>query len=95
METLLVWADILHDEITGIVWYCAKNSGFFYQIVFARVMKMVSFHNFDHLRKIVFHNLNLKMMEINNKVHFLKSYFLIMRNKSTNINIPYRYANWM
>ena len=29
METLLVWADILHDEITGIVWYCAKNSGFF------------------------------------------------------------------
>ena len=29
METLLAWADILHDETTGAVWYCAKNSGIF------------------------------------------------------------------
>ena len=58
-------------------------------------MKMVSFHNFDHLRKSVFHNLNLKIMKIIDKVNFLKSYFLITRNKHANINISYKYANWM
>ena len=45
--------------------------------------------------KTVFHNLNLKMMKINNKVNFLKSYFLITRKKPPNINIPYKYANCM
>ena len=25
MEILLERANILHDEITGVVWYCAKN----------------------------------------------------------------------
>ena len=28
-ETLSECANMLHDEITGVVWYCAKNSGFF------------------------------------------------------------------
>ena len=34
-ETLLEWANILHDEITGDVWYCDTNSGIFTgQIIF-------------------------------------------------------------
>ena len=38
---------------------------------FTRVMKMVSFHNFDQLRQMS-HNLNMKAMKIINKVNFLK-----------------------
>ena len=43
MQTLLEWANILHDEITGIVWYYAKNSGICtVHIYFNRVIKMMS-----------------------------------------------------
>ena len=54
---------------------------------------MVFCHNVDHWEKDVFHNLNLKMMKINSNVNFLKPYFLITRNKPSNINIPCKYEN--
>ena len=76
METLLEWANILHDEITGVVWYYGKKSRIFtFQIFFTRVMKMESFHNFIIWGKCEFHNLNLKIMKINKKktVNFLIS----------------------
>ena len=53
METLLEWANILHDEITGVVCYCAKTPGILAVHIFVtRVIKMMSFYSFDHLRKM-------------------------------------------
>ena len=44
--------------------------------------------------KGVFRYLNLKMIKIDNEVHFLKLFFLqIIGNKPTNINIPYKCAD--
>ena len=41
---------------------------------FTIVAKTVYFHNFDHLRKGVFHNLNLNMIKIDNKVNIMQSF---------------------
>ena len=43
--------------------------------------------------KGVFQEVNLKNMKNNDKI--LKTYSLIFRNKPRNINVPYKYANWM
>ena len=56
---------------------------------------MVSFHNIDHLRKNAFHNLNMEIMKIDNKVNFLKPYFLIERSTPPYTNVPYKYADCM
>ena len=88
METLLEWAIILHDEISGVVWYCAKNAEIFpVQIFFTKAMKIVSFQHFDHFY--------LKMMKIIDIVHFLKPNFITTRNKPPSINTPHQCANWM
>ena len=71
-ETLLEWVNILRDEITDVLWYCDKNSGILpSRFFFTRVMKMMSFPILIICGKGVFHNLNLKMMKINNEVNFL------------------------
>ena len=77
-ETVLKWANILHDEITGVMWHFVQKFKIFYDAdFFTRVMKIVFVRNFDDLRKSVFYNLNLKIMQMNDNVNLLELIFLI------------------
>ena len=61
--TLSEWADILHDENTGVVWYSAKNSGNFTIQIFHQSDENRLFFKF--WQKCAFHDFNLKMIKIN------------------------------
>ena len=51
-ETLSEWAiNILHDEITSIVWFSTKNSVIFSVQIFFNSDEKGAIHNFNHLRK--------------------------------------------
>ena len=52
-DLIRIWANISHDEITGVVWYsdCQNFRNFCHPDVFTQVVKRVHFHNFDHLKK--------------------------------------------
>ena len=87
METLLQWANILHDGNLCVVRYWAKNRGFFTIQIFSQEFFFFKFLSFE--KKSVFHNLNLKMMKINKIESFLRPDFLTTRNKPPNINIQF------
>ena len=58
-------------------------------------MNILGFFTFGHLRKSEFPDMNLKIMKINNEVNLLNCYFLMIRNKTPNINMSYNYADLM
>ena len=91
------WANILYDEIRGVVWYCTKNLGIVLPSRFVTpvLWTWCLFTILIIWGKCVLHYLNLKIMKINNKVNIIRSYFLIMRKKPPNINISYKCADWM
>ena len=55
METVLEWANILHDKIKGVVWFCNKNSGIFtVQTFFHKSDENGVFSQFETFEKKVY-----------------------------------------
>ena len=72
-----------------------KLRNFYRPDFFSRVMKMAPFTILNISGKGVFLNSNLWMMKTNNNVNFLELFFLVVRNKTPNTDIPYKYADWI
>ena len=53
---------------------CQIFTNYYHTHFFTSVAKTVYFHNFDHLRKGVFHNFDLNMIKIDNKVNIMQSF---------------------
>ena len=96
METLLAWADILHDETTGAVILCQKFTSFYSLNLIKQSDEIGVFSQFwSFEEKVYFITWIWKLWKFVIKLVFVKTYFLITRNKHPNINISYKYANWM
>ena len=54
-----------------------------------------AFSQFQSFQEKVYFITYLKTMKSNNEVNFLQLFFLIMRNKPPNTNIPNKYTDWM